>query len=188
VRPRPRTVLSLVACAAALTAAGCGSKDDDGDPIPRGVTSAISEELGSVQKRLDYATSHPTPGGEGACNDIEDDSFPRIESELGRVPDGVKQDVRDALTQSVDRLQELTRAECDKVSEKVDNADTTPTDPTPTVPQPETPTVPEETTTTTPTTPEKPKKQPKQPKQSLPGQGDQQPGTGGGGAGAPGTP
>lgn len=188
--PRPRTALTLLACAAALAAAGCGSKKDAGDPIPRGVSSAISEELTSVQSRLDYARGHTTPGGVGACNDIEDKSFPAIDRELERVPDGVGSDVRDALNKSVDRLKELTRSDCSDVKDKVGQTDTTPEPtPTPTLPAP-TPTVPKDTTPTTPTTPEKskPPKTQKQPKQPLPGQGDQQPGTGGGGAGAPGTP
>lgn len=183
-----RSTAALLACAAVLAAAGCGSKKDEGDPIPRDVASAMSQELTSVQNRVDYAKQNLDRAGEGACNDIDKRSFPTLGRLLERVPDGVSQDVRDGLSQSVDRLHQLTRSVCEDVRRKADETDTTPTEPTPTEPlPPETQTLPPpETTPTTPTTPEqnKPNK-PKQPKPKPPGQGDQ-PGNSGTGGASPG--
>jgi hypothetical protein len=184
-----RSIAVGCAVAAAVAVGGCGSKKDEGDPIPQSVASELSQELTSVQNRVDFAQKNPNARGAGACNDLDSKSFPAIDSELSRIPNGVSQDVRSALNDSVDHLRELAHSACEQVLQDATdtNTDTTETVPTETIPT-ETQTVPTETTPTETTT--KPEKKPKQPK--IPKTPNQNNGNGngnggqGGGANAPG--
>jgi hypothetical protein len=88
--------------AAAVAVGGCGSKKDQGDPIPQSIVSAISQELTSVQNRVDFAQKNPNSRGAGACDDLDSKSFPAIDAEVAKIPSGVSADVRSALNDSID--------------------------------------------------------------------------------------
>lgn len=193
---RLRSAAAVTCLAAVLTAAGCGgSKKDEGDPIPADVASALKGDMAIIQKRLNFAQDHPNAAGVGSCDDIANDSFSSIDNDLGRVPDSVGSDVRDALNESFDNLKNLASSACDKVKSDSEQTDTTDTETTPTqtiAPTP-TETAPTETTPTqTETTPQKKPKTPKTPKPKTPNQNQGGNGNGngnnGGGAGAPGGP
>ena len=142
--------ISLVAVlAAALAAAGCGSDDDEGAPIPARQADALMAQLDNVQGRLDN-------GSVGACEDIfthpDSPNQPTVDSILTQIPQNVDQDVRSALERSFQRLWDLVDRECDK--RKPDEPaepepDPQPEEPTETEPPAET-VPPEETTPTTP--------------------------------------
>jgi hypothetical protein len=117
---RPARLLVLLGCLVALAVAGgCGS-DDEGEPIPQAQAEELEKQLASIEDRLAF--------GGGACDDIENDNLPSVESIVSRVPESVDPDVRDALRESFDRLFELSREQCEAESE----TDTTPTETTPT--------------------------------------------------------
>ncbi len=132
----------LLALGACLAAAGCGSDDEGGKPIPADTAAALESQLDGVQARLDN-------GSEGACKDIlEGTRGPNrdaVQQLLDGLPDDVDPDVRDALEQSFDNLWSLVESRCGELQ-----AD----EPTQTQPQPEPETdtteVPTETTETTP--------------------------------------
>ena len=148
-----RTCL-LLALAAALTTAGCGS-DDEGKPLPRETVAALDAQLDKVQDRLD-------DGSEGACKDILDAPPERganrdaVQRALEDLPDDVDPDVREATQESFDNLWSLVESRCEEL--KPDEPTETQSEPTETETQPtETETEPTETETeptdTTPTTP-----------------------------------
>ena len=124
----------LLALAACLAAAGCGSDDEGGKPIPAAQADQLRNQLDIVQARLDN-------GSEGACKDIldaEDANDDAVTQILNSLPSGVDPDVRDALEESFDNLWSLVESECN---------DLKPNEPT------ETQTTPPEATTTEETTP-----------------------------------
>jgi hypothetical protein len=174
-----RAIATACALAAAVALGGCGSSKDEGDPIPQSVVSSLSQELTSVQNRVDFAQKNPNARAAAACDDLDSKSFPAIDSDLARIPDGVSQDVRSALNDSVNHLRELAHSACEQVLQDATdtNTETTETVPTETLP-PETQTVPTETTPTETTT--KPEKKPKPPKPPKPNNGN---GNGGGAGG-----
>jgi hypothetical protein len=153
-------------CLVALAVAGgCGS-DDEGEPIPRAQVEELEKQLASIEDRFAF--------GGGACDDIENDNLPSIESILGRVPESVDPEVRDALRESFDRLFELSREQCEAETE----TDTTPTETAPSETTPPETTRPETVPTETQEEgegQEKPKEKPKK----------QENGSGEGGAQAP---
>jgi hypothetical protein len=132
----------LLALGACLAAAGCGSDDEGGKPIPADTAAALESQLDGVQARLDN-------GSEGACKDILEGSRgpnrDAVQQLLDGLPDDVDPDVRDALEESFDNLWSLVESRC---------ADLQADEPTQTQtqPEPETDTteVPTETTETTP--------------------------------------
>ena len=166
----------LLALCACLAAAGCGSDDEKGDPIP-------AEQAAALQNRLDEADNRLANGSEGACKDILEDTMPEVGNILDTLPSSVDQDVRDALEQSFDNLWSLVESECQDL--KPDEPTQTQTQPEPETETTETPTETTETTppeTDTETTPEE---------QPLPPDGDGDSGgaipeTGGGGGVGPG--
>ena len=133
-----RRLLVGAGCAAAL-AAGCG-EEDEGDPIPRATAQALERQLTAVENRL-------ANGSRGACDDIQNIGVRETGQILGGIPEGVDVDVRNALTESFDRLFELADEECQTVEEP----ETTETEPPP---PPETTTTETETETTAPETTE----------------------------------
>jgi hypothetical protein len=147
-------LLALVAC---LAAAGCGSDDEEGKPIPRAQVQALETRLSEAQRRLD-------DGSAGACRDILNDTQPAVRQILSSIPSSVEPDVRDALSQSFDNLWNLVDEECQNL-EPDEQAQPEPTEPDATTT--ETQTEPTETTPpetdTEPTTPEE---------QPLPPDGD----------------
>jgi hypothetical protein len=138
--PKPRNGhLARVACVLALAAgaltAGCGS-DDEGAPIPANIADQLQSRLDEIERRFEV--------GNGACADIENDSRPAVDELVASVPDNVEADVRRALSESFNRLFELTAEQCEQ-----QQTETQP-EPTPT-PEPEpvpTDTAPPETTET----------------------------------------
>ena len=164
-------IVRLLALGACLVAAGCGS--EEGEPIPAEQATALQGQLDSIERRF--------LNGEDACRDItegDDTNTEAVDNILTSLPEDVDPDVRDAVTQSFERLFELTSEQC---------VEETPTDTTPTETQTtttetiETETVPTDTietetvptdTTPTDTTGE----------ETSPGgdQGDTQDGNGGG--------
>jgi hypothetical protein len=153
-----RRSLLLVLLAACLAAAGCGSDDDVGAPIPADQAEALLAQLEIVQNRLDQ-------GSVGACQDVfthpESPNQPTVDSILTQIPQDVDPDVRSSLEQSFQRLWDLVGQECDERE---------PEEPAQPEPEPEpTPTEPEEEETET----EPPGEEPTDPEETpLPPEGD----------------
>jgi hypothetical protein len=144
----------LLALGACLAAAGCGSDDEGGKPIPAAQAAQLQNQLDIVESRLDN-------GSEGACKDIldaQDANDDAVTNILNTLPNGVDPDVRDALEESFDNLWSLVESQCQEL--KADEPAQTTTQPEPettttdTVTQPTTPTTPTEPTDTEPTTPD----------------------------------
>jgi hypothetical protein len=174
----------------ALVVAGCGdSEEPKGQKLPPAVTQELLAQLDSVGDRV-------AAGVSGACDDIyaseaDGGNIEPIDAALSSIPAGVAPEIRTALEQSIDRLEQLVDEECAEIgAAEQDEQDTTVTEEEPTPAETETvetETVPTETETTdtetdtTPTTPEEP------PVVEPPGRGPD--GTGppglGGGAEAP---
>jgi hypothetical protein len=148
-----RTYAALLAVAA--LAAGCGSDDEGGKPIPSAQVSALDNQLDSIQSRFEE--------GGGACNDIlrgDDTNLDAVQAQLDRIPKSVDADVRRALGDSFQRLFDLVSSQCDTSKGQETTPETTESTPT----QPE-------TTESTPTQPETQQTQPQtQTTQEPPGQ------------------
>ena len=149
------TTIPLLLIAAAL-GAGCGADEETKPSIPAAQAAELQNRLDEIERRFDV--------GGGACEDITNDSQPAVDSILASLPASVDSDVRSAVTESFDRLFELTAEDCKDEQETTTptetetvttETETTTTETTPTETTP-TETVPTETTPTetTPTTPE----------------------------------
>ena len=157
---------------AASLAAGCGSDEEKPEPsIPAASAQELERYLDEVQRRFDSGTDENNPG---ACEDIEEQSFPEIQRIVEGLPSDVDSEVRSTLEDGLARLRELTQEGCAGV-EPTDTETTEETTPRETVTTPpETETTPPETETTPPeTTPQQP---------TAP---EQDPGSGGGGTQVP---
>jgi hypothetical protein len=135
----------LLALCACFAAAGCGSDDEKGDPIP-------AQQAAELQNRLDETEARLANGSVGACKDILDDTMPEVTKILSGLPRSVDVDVRNALEESFDNLWNLVDSECQdlKPDEPVQTETETEPEPTPTETQPETTeTIPPPTDTTT---------------------------------------
>jgi hypothetical protein len=169
---RLRTTTALLIALVAATAAGCGSEDEKGSPLPEQAVVDLESRLAEVERRM-------TAGG-GACADITNDSAPAVDGIIQSLPSDVDPDVRQALEDGFSRLFTLTAEQCDETK-----GEQTEPEPAP-EPQPETDTqtetIPSETipTETTPTIPEQPPIEPVPPEQDPSGDG------GNGGAVSPG--
>jgi hypothetical protein len=143
---RLRTTTALLSALVAATAAGCGSEDEKGSPLPEQAVVDLESRLDEVERRM-------TAGG-GACADITNDSAPAVDGIIQSLPSDVDADVRQALEDGFTRLFTLTAEQCDETKGQQ-------TEPEP-APEPETDTqtetIPSETipTETTPTIPEEP--------------------------------
>jgi hypothetical protein len=133
-------IVLLLALGACLAAAGCGSDEEKGGPIPAAQVTALQARLDETQNRL-------ANGSEGACKDILNDTMPEVGNILDTLPNSVDPDVRDALEQSFDNLWSLVESECQDLKPD-EPAQTT------TTPPEETTTTPPETTPTETTPPE----------------------------------
>lgn len=177
---RARHSLAALAVLAAIGTAGCGSSDKpQGKGLPTQAANAIQQRLSEIQRRYDAATQNDNAG---ACRDIQTDSLPAIDQTITGLPKDVDPDVRQALDESVSRLQSLTEDGCANLKPTETQTETTPAPPPDTTPQE---TTPQQTDTQTETTPKPPSKQKeKQPKDN--GNGGTAPGSGdGGGTGVP---
>jgi hypothetical protein len=128
----------LLALGACLAAAGCGSSDNKGAPIPADAANQLDRRLTEAENRL-------AEGSVGACEDVLNDTRPGVEQILSSLPRKVDPDVRDALQQSFENLWSLVDREC------ANKSGDQPTKSTPTTTPETTPT--ETQTETTPTTP-----------------------------------
>ena len=147
--------IPLLVIAAAL-GAGCGADEETKPSIPADKASELVARLDEVDRRFD--------AGGGACEDITNDSQPAVDSILASLPASVDSDVRSAVTDSFDRLFELTAEDCKDEQETTTPTETetvtteteTTTSETTQTETTQTETVPTDTTPTdtTPTTPE----------------------------------
>lgn len=186
---RPRQLLCLLAAAAALAAAGCGSDDEpQGRKLPPDVTQTLLKQLDSVGDRVAARVA-------GACDDIyaseaDGGNIEPIDAALASIPSDVDPEIRSSLEQSVERLTQLVDRECDQIrSDEQARQDTTSEEPpaTDTV-ETETETVPTETTDTTTVPPETTPTEPTEPQTQPNGvgpDGNGPPGQERGGAEAP---
>jgi hypothetical protein len=160
---RFRASTALLIALVAATAAGCGSDDEKGSPLPEQAVVDLESRLDEVERRM-------TAGG-GACADITNDSAPAVDGIIQSLPSDVDPDIRQALEDGFSRLFTLTAEQCDETKGQQ-------TEPEP-APQPEpdtnteTETIPTETipTETTPTIPEQPI-EPLPPEENPSGEGD----------------
>ena len=150
----PRIITTLLLVIAAVAATGCGADEETKPSIPADSAQALQARLDEVQRRFD--------AGGGACGDIVNDTQPSVTSIIASLPSSVDADVRSALTDSFDRLFELSAEQCDDQEQsttptdtetqttETQTTDTTETETTDTTPTETTPT---ETTPTTETVP-----------------------------------
>lgn len=161
---RRKLAATLLAAAALIAAAGCGSDESEDTQLPPRIQSSLAPELDSIAGRV-------ADGSPGACDDIylseeEGGDFEPIDATLDRVPDRVDPDIRAALEQSVDRLKQLVHRRCEEIRGMAEEDDETdveteavPVEPETDVeaaPPETTPTPPEPTPTTPPETPTPP--------------------------------
>ena len=126
---RPRATTTLILALAAGLAAGCGSDDEGGEPIPADQAAALQRQLESIENRFQF-------GGD-ACTDITGNTDPNttaVRSVIDSLPQNVDPDVRDSLEQSFERLFELVQEQCDTEKGQEEPA---PVETTETVPPPE---------------------------------------------------
>jgi hypothetical protein len=168
-------ITGLLAVAACLVAAGCGS-DEEGEPIPAETANALQSRLNEIERRFDF--------GNGACADIENDSRPAVNQLIASMPDNVDADVREALQEGFNRLFRLNQEQCDQEQQSETDTETVPVPEPQPEPEPTTTvTVPPETTETTPPETETDTAPPETDEQVPPGQGGDVPGGGQGGNG-----
>jgi hypothetical protein len=153
---KPSTLTPLLLVVAAALGAGCGGDEETKPSIPPQNAQELQSRLDEVERRFD--------AGDGACDDIVNDSQPAVESILASMPSSVDPDVRSALNESFDHLFELSAEQCkgdeetttptETVTETTETqtTETTETTPTETIPTETTPTetTPTETIPTTP--------------------------------------
>jgi hypothetical protein len=136
----------LLALAACLLVAGCGS-DDEGQGIPRDAAVALDRQLDSIQGRFEF--------GGAACNDItggDDPNTTAVERTINGLPEDVDADVRDALEDGFARLFQLVDEQCEPPRTETEPETVTEEAPPPTETQTETAPPPETTETTPPPT------------------------------------
>jgi len=175
--------IGLAGVAVALPG-GCGGSDEpEGKGLPGATASELERRLDEIERRYREAVDNDNVG---ACDDIQNDSIPAVNQLVSGLPDDVDPDVRQAVEESFNRLEELTRSECSEVKPTETETEPEPL-PTPTETTPETTT--EETEPET--TPEEEKPEEKQKKKDKedkgngggalpPGLDPSQPGQGGG--------
>jgi hypothetical protein len=170
-RRAPKTIV-LLAVAGTL-AAGCGT-EEEGDPIPADLRAQLDQRLQQAQDRLGN-------GSAGACRDIESDTELAVNDLLETVPDGVDQDVRNALNEGFARLFEQVSERCDELEAEQTDTETQTTEEAPPADTTETQTETEPETTPTPTEETTPPEQttPEQPTTPDTGNGDDGAGNGG---------
>ena len=103
---RFRTSTALLIALVAATAAGCGSDDEKGSPLPEQAVVDLESRLDEVERRM-------TAGG-GACADITNDSAPAVDGIIQSLPSDVDPDLRQALEDGFSRLFTLTAEQCDE--------------------------------------------------------------------------
>lgn len=109
-----RKIAALVATAAALAIAGCGGSDEpEGRLLPPSISETLRAHVDAIDRRV-------ADGSAGACDDIyrpklEEGNIEPIDEALAQVPPAVDDDIRSALAQSIDRLEQLVDRRCDEI-------------------------------------------------------------------------
>lgn len=151
--------------------AGCGSSDEEFDPIPARSAEAILKQLDQVAERCDAGRTN------SALFQVRE-----LQDKADALPEGIDPALREAVRDGVDRLGQLVQADCSQDEPVETDTQPTETDPEETVPtestetQTETETQPEPTTPP-PTTPP-PTTEPPPAVEPSPGQGGGTPGPG----------
>ncbi len=147
-------LLCALAASAALAVAGCGGDDEPrGEKLPADISQTLLKQLESVGDRV-------AAGVSGACDDIYSEdpdtgNIVPIDDALNSIPSDVDPEIRSALEQSIQRLNQLVDQECDQIRADEQGLTDTETETTPTeTVTTETETVPTETTETTTTPPQ----------------------------------
>lgn len=147
--------IGAVAVSLALLAiAGCGGSDESERLLPQRVADELELRLESIRGRVE-------DGSAGACEDIyrsRDDGgdLEPIDEALASIPENVDPQIRAALEQSFQRLEQLVADECGEIREREpDEQDSAPeeTEPDTDVEPPET-----DTTETDPDDPAEPER------------------------------
>jgi hypothetical protein len=114
VTSRTRQLTAVAAAVLALLAAGCGGSDEpEGAKLPQSVADTLRQQLDSISGRV-------ANGSSGACDDIylsgpEGGNVEPIDAALRSIPSDVDPEIRSALDESVQRLQQLVDEECDGI-------------------------------------------------------------------------
>jgi hypothetical protein len=147
---RFRQTTALIACLAALVAAGCGSSDSKGKPVPASARTELDKQLSSIKNRFDF--------GGGACSDIAQNKR-SVQQTLDSLPSDVDKDVKSALSDGFDKLFQDADEQCDTSKGQQTETQTTESTPAPAPTPTQTQTTQTETTpqqTNTTTAPKKP--------------------------------
>ena len=119
-----RRHLLAAAAACVLAVAGCGSSDEpEGEKLPQSTVSQLNVRLDEIQRRYDAAQQDNLPG---ACEDIQNDSFPAVKRLIDGLPEDVDGQLRDATEESFARLQQLVDDGCQDITPT--ETETTPTE------------------------------------------------------------
>jgi hypothetical protein len=149
---RLRQTTALIACLAALVAAGCGSSDSKGKPIPAASRTELDKQLSSIKNRFDF--------GGGACTDIAQNKQ-SVQQTLASLPSDTDSDVKKALSDGFDKLFQDADEQCNTSKGQQTETQTTESTPAPAPTPTETQTTQSETTpqqTSTTPAPKKPTK------------------------------
>ena len=103
----------------ALFAVGCGSDDEEGEPIPAADAQALVTQLDQTEQLVEDGTCR------GARFQVTGDG--QLEDKVAALPEDVDADVRQALEDGLDRLADLIDDECGQDEET--ETDTTETEP-----------------------------------------------------------
>src|SRR3954447_10693641 len=144
---RFRQTTALIACLAALVAAGCGSSDSKGKPVPASARTELDKQLSSIKSRFDF--------GGGACSDIAQNKQ-SVQQTLASLPSDTDSDVKKALSDGFDKLFQDADEQCNTSKGQQTDTQTTESAPAPAPTPTETQSNPTETTpqqTNTTTTP-----------------------------------
>ncbi len=132
-------VLALAGAAVAVPV-GCGGSDEpEGKGLPAATASELDRRLDEIERRYREAVDN---GNVGACDDIQNDSLPAVNDLVDSLPDDVDPDVRQAVEESFNRLEELAQSDCADLqpAETETETETVPTETEPQTTTEETPT------------------------------------------------
>jgi hypothetical protein len=166
VTSRIRHTALCTLAAAAFAVGGCTGGDDGGEKLPPGASQELLTTIERIEARVEANVA-------GACDDIfdgaEGGNFDETARLIESIPEDVDPDIRSALSDSVDRLQQLVSDECDEIQAR--EAQDQETVPEETVPKETAPTEPETTPTVPETTPTEPDTGPPPPQDDGSGNG-----------------
>jgi hypothetical protein len=126
-----RALATLLVATLGLPLAACGR--DEGEPIPANDADALIRVLNTAKRQSDA----------GSCQTLLRDTIPSLHKRADDLPSSVGADVRETISDGIDRLQDLSEEQCAPEEEPQTTEETTETTE---------PTTTSETTTTEPTT------------------------------------